>query len=68
MVSPEFAGLVERAEHLLWVIARYDVENLSGTRRNVLDQLRTVEERAGQMGVNSEELYREVLLNRLLAV
>jgi hypothetical protein len=64
MVSPEFAGLVQRAEHLLWVIARYDVENLSGTRRNVLGQLRAVEERASRLGVNSEELYREVLQNR----
>jgi len=66
MVSPEFAGLIERAEHLLWVIARYDVENLSGTRRNVLDQLRSVEESARRFGVNSHELYREVLLNRAL--
>jgi hypothetical protein len=66
MVSPEFAGLVQRAEHLLWVIARYDVENLSGTRWNVLGQLRAVEESASQLGIKSEELYREVLQNRCL--
>jgi len=68
MVSQEFASLIQRAEHLLWVIARYDVENLTGTRRSVLDQLRAVEERAGRLGINSNELYREVLQSRSLAV
>ena len=68
MVSQEFASLIQRAEHLLWVIARYDVENLTGTRRSVLDQLRAVEERAGRLGINSNELYREVLQSQSLAV
>jgi len=59
MYSTELAELRERAEHLLWVIARCDVESLSEQRAGVLRQLHQLEERAGRLGVF--DLYREIL-------
>jgi len=59
MGSSELKGMVERAEHLLWVIARHDVESLSERPAGVLRRLRELETRAIQLGVT--DLYREVL-------
>jgi hypothetical protein len=59
MLGGEVAELVRRAEHLLWVVARCDVEGLSSTRNTALHNLRRLEERAAQL--NSTDLYREVL-------
>ena len=59
MYSTKRAELRERAEHLLWVIARFDVEGLSEQRRAVLRQLQDLEEYAGRLGIF--DLYREVL-------
>ena len=60
MQSPELTVLVERAEHLLWVIARSDVENLSAQRTDALRRLGELEHRALQFG--ERDLYRKVLL------
>ena len=59
MSSTDLQELRERAEHLLWVVARCDVESLSDQRRGVLRQLQNLEERAGRLGI--PDLYREVL-------
>jgi hypothetical protein len=59
MYSTKFVELRERAEHLLWVIARCDVEGLAEQRRAVLRQLQDLEESAGRLGILN--LYREVL-------
>jgi len=59
MSSSEILGVVERAEHLLWVIARHDVENLSDRPTDVLRRLRELEARAAHLGVT--DLYQEVL-------
>ena len=55
----ELTTVIERAEHLLWVIARHDVESLSGQRDGVLRRLRELEKRASQLGIS--DLYQEVL-------
>ena len=59
MNTPEMSQVIERAEHLLWVIARQDVECLSGHCPGILRRLRELEERARCLGVT--DLYREVL-------
>ena len=59
MNSSEIRAVVERAEHLLWVIARHDVESLSERPADVLRRLRELEARATQLGVS--DLYQEVL-------
>ena len=59
MYSSELEDLVECAEHLLWVIARHDVENLSGQRQSVLRRLQEVEARAVELGVC--DLYKSIL-------
>ena len=59
MASPELAEVMESTEHLLWVIARCDVENLAPPRLSLLRQLRDVEARSVQLGVT--DLYGEVL-------
>jgi hypothetical protein len=58
----ELAGLMERAEHLLWVIARSDVEDLSEQRPRALQRLHEVESRASELGVSN--LYQEIFQNR----
>lgn len=58
------ADIVRQAEHLLWVMARCDVEGLSSTRRTILQALHELEERAA--GLNTPDLYREVFENALL--
>jgi len=60
MGSPEAAEVVRRAEHLLWVLARADVENLSTPRCDLLQRLDELERRAA--GLNIPDLYCEVLL------
>lgn len=59
MCTSELAGLMACAEHLLWVIARCDVENLSGHRDQAMRRLHAIEARALDLGVS--DLYREVL-------
>lgn len=59
MQASELSTVVERAEHLLWVIARHDVESLSGARSGLLRRLHELEERARRLGVN--DLYQKVL-------
>ena len=58
--SPERVEVVQAAEHLLWVLARADVENLSAPRRNLLQRLDELERRAADL--NIPDLYRQVLL------
>jgi hypothetical protein len=58
--SPETVEVVLAAEHLLWVLARADVENLSAPRRNLLQRLDELERRAADL--NIPDLYRQVLL------
>ena len=60
MVSAETAEVVRAAEHLLWVLARADVENLSAPRSDLLHRLEELEHRAA--GLNIPDLYRQVLL------
>ena len=60
MASPEAAEVVRAAEHLLWVLARADVENLSAPRRDLLQRLVELERRAADL--NIPDLYRQVLL------
>ncbi len=60
MGSPEAAEVVRAAEHLLWVLARADVEDLSAPRSDLLHRLDELERRAA--GLNIPDLYREVLL------
>ena len=55
----ELAELIEQAEHLLWVIARSDVEGLSAPRMDVLRRLQGLECRARDFGV--ADLYPRVL-------
>jgi hypothetical protein len=59
MLHAEEKLLVGSAEHLLWVLARCDVESLSGTRRTVLQQLRDLEARAEALHI--PDLYSEVV-------
>ena len=59
MNSSEIRDVVDRAEHLLWVIARHDVERLSARPADALRRLRELEARAAQLGV--DDLYGEVL-------
>jgi len=60
MGSSEAAEVVRATEHLLWVLARADVENLSAPRRNLLHGLDELERRAADL--NIPDLYRQVLL------
>jgi hypothetical protein len=59
MNTPELTRVVERAEHLLWVLARQDVECLSERRGGILRRLQELEESARSLGVS--DLYQEVL-------
>lgn len=59
MNTPEITQVVETAGHLLWVIARQDVESLSEQRPGILRRLHELEQRACGLGV--DDLYREVL-------
>ena len=60
MGSPAAAEVVRAAEHLLWVLARADVENLSAPRCDLLHRLDELERRATDL--NIPDLYRQVLL------
>lgn len=60
MPAPELTAVIDRAEHLLWVLARADVENLSARRVGILRQLHALEDQAQQLGV--PDLYEKVLL------
>jgi hypothetical protein len=53
------AEIAHRAEDLLWVIARADVENLQSHRETALRQLRDLESAA--FALNIPDLYQEVL-------
>ena len=58
--SPETVEVVQAAEHLLWVLARADVENLSAPRCDLLHRLDELERCAAAL--NIPDLYRQVLL------
>jgi hypothetical protein len=60
VVSSETAEVVRAAEHLLWVLARADVENLSAPRCELLHRLDELERRAAAL--NIPDLYSQVLL------
>jgi hypothetical protein len=51
--------ILERADQLLWVMARCDVENVHGHRTTVLERLCELELRAA--AVRIPDLYREVV-------
>ncbi|HJT87790.1 MAG TPA: hypothetical protein VJ732_08035 [Bryobacteraceae bacterium] len=55
----EAAQVIERAEYLLWVIARQDVENLSRERAAILRELAGLE--AAALHLRIPDLYGEVL-------
>lgn len=59
MRHPGSYAVLSRAEELLWVIARCDVENLHAHRRPALEQLRELESRAA--AVEIPDLYNEVV-------
>ncbi|HLK51168.1 MAG TPA: hypothetical protein VKT49_23660 [Bryobacteraceae bacterium] len=59
MHGSDLRAILERAEHLLWVMARCDVEDLPTHRSDVLRRLAELEHRAAQLGV--PDLYRKVL-------
>lgn len=52
------AEITHRAEELLWVIARCDVENVRSHRDTALEQLRNLELRAAAL--NIPDLYAEL--------
>jgi len=60
MGYPEAAEVVQATEHLLWVLARADVENLSAPRCDLLHRLDELERRAAAL--NIPDLYSQVLL------
>jgi hypothetical protein len=60
MGSSEAAEVVRAAEHVLWVLARADVENLSAPRCDLLEKLDELERRAADL--NIPDLYHQVLL------
>jgi hypothetical protein len=59
MQNPGRPWIVERAEELLWVIARCDVENLQAHRATALERLGDLELEAAEMRI--PDLYREVV-------
>lgn len=61
MQSVELTDLVDQAERLLWMLARYDVEGLSDQRRHVLGRLHELESRAKVLGI--PDFYTQVLQN-----
>jgi hypothetical protein len=56
------AEIAHRAEELLWVIARSDVENVRSHRERALQQLRDLESAASVLRI--PDLYQEVLRAR----
>jgi hypothetical protein len=56
----EATEVVWAAEHLLWVLARADVEGLSAPRCDLLHRLDELERRAADL--NIPDLYGQVLL------
>jgi hypothetical protein len=59
MYSGEALEVIGSVEHLLWVMARCDVESLSSQRAAVLRQLRDLETRAEALHIS--DVYREVI-------
>ena len=57
--SVELTRLLRRAEFLLWVLARCDVEDLTEQRHYILRRLGEVEARTAQLGAT--DLYDLVL-------
>ena len=64
MLGGQVSDIVRRAEHLLWVVARCDVEGLSSARDQALLSLRELEKQAA--GLHATDLYREVFENAVL--
>ncbi len=54
-----FSELIAEAEHLLWVVARSDVEGLSAPRTHILRRLEILERQAREIGLT--DLYSRVL-------
>jgi hypothetical protein len=52
------AAVIERAQQLLWVVARCDVENLISQRRIAMAALVALEAEAIQIGIG--DLYQEI--------
>jgi hypothetical protein len=63
MLQGEVNEIVRRAEQLLWVLARCDVEDLSSTRAAALKGLNELECAAR---IHGADLYHEVLENAVL--
>ena len=61
MNSSITSELVLAAEHLLWVLARADVEDLSVPRSDLLRKLDELERRA--VALNIPDLYRQVSMH-----
>jgi hypothetical protein len=59
MHSAHTIDLVSRAQALLWVIARCDVENLNSQRAMALDKLCELESRATELQI--QHLYHDVV-------
>lgn len=57
--TSELTEIIGHAEHLLWVIARLDVESVVAPRTSALRRLRELEAHALQLGI--ADLYGEVL-------
>ena len=61
MKTSETGRVIDGAEHLLWVLARQDVEALHVQRQYVLQRLCELEKRAGELGI--PDLYRAAFQN-----
>ena len=59
-MQAELTALLERAEHLLWVIARSDVDGMVTPRADALRRIQDLEGRVLQLGVT--DLYQKILL------
>lgn len=64
MYSGQALEVIGSVEHLLWVLARCDVESLTSQRSAVLRQLSELEVRAEALHI--PDLYREVVENPTL--
>jgi len=53
-------AIIERAQQLLWVVVRCDVENLASQRRTAMEALAEVEATAEELGIR--DLYGEIAL------
>lgn len=59
VMNQKAAAIIQRAQQLLWVVLRSDVENLASQRRRALGALHDLELQASEVGI--PDLYRQVL-------